>query len=286
MDFVFGVLNQLTLLVVSWATVIGGLYILFDQADKTIQDPARRALTAWIRSIGAPPAHWTLTASMRDTIDAVFGLRALSFRFLTSTAVFSGFVTVALLFGWWAFAPDELSRVEPAMLVAQYVVHLLPMYLAILKTRWLVSRNLDGGSLNVPTLIVWDLVLTFPLYTVLNSAMALLNGNSAVALKLLDPLFTLGALAHWKALNLGGDYVPAEGLLLLTPFATSFGIWLFAGVSMALRGSEQIQTWLTVSRKSLVVDEHPFSALGTVAIGFVTFLFALAAPLIVVLSSD
>jgi len=164
----------------AWATATGGLWFLFDKAEKTLGEGSRLRVVDWVRGQRIGTALESIPAQFAWLFDRVFGERHLSARcFLASSA--ASLVSVAVVCAaWFALAWPMESVVYAAdhevfrltydvtitgliqkggfVLALGLLFNVVPDFVSLLETR-LVLRWM-GRTGSVLRFIALDLVLT------------------------------------------------------------------------------------------------------------------------------
>ena len=164
----------------TWAATTGGLWFLFEKAEKSLGAKGREATTRWFRQARWGEALRSTPAHFASLFDHLFGERHLSLRCFGASAVASGVSVGIVLALWLALAwPMEMITYsvtdEVHLLVYQVslpdllldgatlltlalLLNLAPDFVSLLQTRWLLGRMAKTGR--TARLLLADLALT------------------------------------------------------------------------------------------------------------------------------
>lgn len=265
-------------------TIAAGFIGLFWKADGALSRSAKESLTKLLLGVRVPTAFsWPqIFASM---FDRIFGARHFSIRCILATAVASVFWVLVLTVVWALLRPGEFERwshygwltaLGLGIWIQGMGANVLPDYLSLLETRWIIERMkraatpqsimlwlivdlLASGTIFFIAYFLWVLISVplgiFPISEVLP---AILDSPRILTDKLLplhaDPQYMFGLGA-------------APGIFFYSTFFTSFWVWLYAISQMAVRFAGRSQPGLKFLQWVLPIKEYPMRSLGLVAGG-------------------
>jgi len=158
------------LYLMAWDATTGGLWFLFEKAEKALGEESRAKVVAWLRETDFTRGMESLPDQFALPFDRVFGERHLS-RFCfnrscwASLVTFSGVFALVLLSGprpslagpsqWYNVATVAVLPVFAAALF-----NFVPDYLSLLESRWIIGRLGRGSALRAAALLGLDLFAT------------------------------------------------------------------------------------------------------------------------------
>ncbi len=180
-EFVVGGLTAdagLELYVFAWAATTGGLWFLFEKAEKALSEQSREIVVDRIRGADFTTSFESIPAQFALLFDRVFGEKHLSWRCFFRSAIASTAATFIVYSASVSLSPfliTEYLRVEGvsvgilslttvglAAAVGAIWQNVLSDYLSLLETRWAI-RWVDRGR-SVPFVLVADLLMTFSIF--------------------------------------------------------------------------------------------------------------------------
>ncbi|WP_415922664.1 hypothetical protein [Tateyamaria sp. SN6-1] len=216
----------------SSVAVIGSIVAMFWKGDDAISDEAREALSKALQRLEVRLTPQSFGEQYIGAFNQVFGENHLSVRSFLHCMLVS-FVSVTVLYGLWAsFAPDResVSSVIIGLLFAALFFNVLPDYVSLWQTRWVLNRLTGVNSTLVQFLwLIADLICTaFIFFFVSGLVMVLAFLPTAGGIEEMIVAFMLPFLFF----SSGGDAplgaMPELMPLFYSTFVTSLWIWLLA----------------------------------------------------------
>lgn len=281
--------------IASWASVTGGVWALFERAEKVVRDDVRDAISRWLRNLdpGGALANWP--AQFAAVFDRVFGERHLSWRCFGRSCVAS-FVFVAIVtFLWVALRPTlftafiQSARFDKDMfsvLSFVVIVNLIPDYLSLLETRYVIRwMRFSHSTVRVFFLLVFDLAATAVIF--LGSLAVFLTfflilGDTGLSIgeiagALTEFLSTFVGLA--LPLSVAEPGFASPGIPFYSTFFTSVWVWLYALSGLAVKLTQHLGVGLAFLKRVLDIDNKPLRSIGFVSMMLVTLVY-LIVPLV------
>lgn len=294
-EFVAGGLSvdsSLELYLLSWGGITSGLWFLFDIAEKSLSDTSRQQLRE-IFKFDAGSALKSLPSSFASLFDYIFGDNHWTPKCLAASTLFS-FVGVLVITSL-ALSLDLLninafgSLMEwlPAFLlifVTGIAYNVIPDYVSLLETRWLVGKV--QATKNLVLVLLLDLVLSFVLFIVW---VWLLFVVPPLLLDITNPpvltlewvlgmmTFTGTDTGKGNSFTTGGVF----GIFFYSTFITSIWLWLYAIAVLISRVLLKMNSGLGHVLKATDVETQPFRSLGFVSVLLVSILFLLGLPFVI-----
>ena len=171
-------------------------------------------------------------------------------------------------------APDVILLVT--LLVA--IINLIPDYLSLLETRWVISRmNVTGA---IGGFLALDLVATA--FVSLIPWLVFLVLLGPIPLNRFFSEFIVGALTFEGMMILATAPPEAQplptGIWFYSAFFTSVWVWLYALAGVAVRLGGRAAAWMDRLKSVMDVKEKPFRSMGLAAMVIVTVVFLAALP--------
>lgn len=264
--------------IVAGATLAGFVWTMAGRVEAVLADNTRMEVAIWLldreknaEGLNAKAQNWPSTfASIFDT---VFGERHLTWRCFRRSCLVSACGVVLMFFLWGVVHPDKFIayfRSNPYPLV-EYIpkflfVSVLPDYISLLKSRFLIRFMGKANPLTIAFLILLDFVATLAI---------------AVGTFLLYDYAFIGAehrkddlqiLHEGPTLDSRPGMAPLSAVLYPAFFAT---IWVtLYGVSgLALKFATRIARGLSWLSRKLDIEKKPVQSMGLVASVLVAFVY-------------
>ena len=265
----------------SWLVISGVLWTLFDKAEAATSSEAKQALTAWLMNVKPSEklAHWSSTFG--EAFDSVFGKRHFHWRcFLASTVAsyLSAFIVTLL---WGALRPHSLASIIEHRGIADFafesfvfatILNVIPDYISLLESRFLIQVIARHPSvLRSLSLLALDLVITAAIgFSVVATALYNSGGD-------FDRIIRAGVkLETW-----GGD--PSPSVFFYSTFFTSIWVWLYVLSGVCVKFWNSISYLTEMLKFILNIREKPFLSLGIVIILFITLVFLVVSPFVLLI---
>ncbi len=260
------------------------IYKLFEKGDDLINDDAKLGLAIWILNLKAPERMQSWPALFAHWFDKVFGKKHLTWRCFFRSCLASLAAVLLVTLVWAALRPQELRLIldgfwrapslgELIQSIFLYfvVLNLLPDYLSLLETRFII-KLMSGRDSFVwhALLLVMDAVLTLLIAIALPLALSLLSfafvSSEPVSLKayLTEVLPLTG-----KSTILRGVGAPFLAICFYTAFLTSVWIWFYAVSGFLIKA---LALW-EFAKSKVKLEEKPLTTVGVVTIMLVTVVF-------------
>ena len=294
--------------VTAWAAITGGLWFLFEKAEKALSEEARSRVANWIGEVDVGGSIESIPAQFGLLFDRVFGERHWSracFNRSCLASVLSVVVVWCLMLGAGSYPQGFLARetfmaedVPGWALVAIWGVggvgmmvpfNFFPDYLSLLETRWAIRWMRDSGR-TVLVLVV-DLLMTSVIsFFIMVGMLAALTAVADVFVYFIEGPEAVNLLYYrdlipGMAMSLVGSSPGDEMTFFvrvgfLSAFFTSVWLWLYAASVPLSRVLLRMNSGVGFLLRATDVERQPFRSMGFVSVIIVSVLFAMGLPLV------
>ena len=288
--------------VFAWATATGGVWFLFETAEKALSQDSRVAVVRWVRDTDLRASIESIPAQFRVLFDHIFGERHLAprcfYRSCLATLVALSILlaleaagALALIAQNWEVLEQQtegrpwlalllLPVIAFGMLAVLGILNFVPDYLSLLETRWML--RLMEGKRWFALLLLGDLIFTTILsagamFAITMVAVSLV-GASSQEFGEVPPTFT-DFLFDLMANN---EYSVAYYFVIpfYSAFFTSVWLWLYALSVPLSRLLLRMNSGVGFLLRVTDVERQPFRSMGFVSVIILSVLFALGLPLV------
>jgi len=220
---------------------------VFDWMENHVSDSVIQTVRSWILRFDPAISEGTWPGTFSALFTTLFGKRQWSRR-SACASVLATLCCVSLTELWNAYPPDWQGRL--AVITTAFIINLLPDFLALWQTRYLVDWLGKRPSLWIVPLLT-DLLL-----------------KSGIVIA----LFVTPAPELYHVFIPRQPQIPTgffgDFAVLITSWVAVFGssvwIWIYIGAGLILRILARSPAVIAIARHVLPIDEHPLRALGTV----------------------
>ncbi len=266
--------------------VSGALLAMAWKADEGIGLQFRRDLSLWLEGLDPMAVETSVQRwphHFAALFDRLFGKRHFSWRcFLRSTlASMLSFVLVSLITiqaspAVWAFMQRELGLQGTivSLAIAGVVVNIVPDYVSLLETRWLIrgmqkTRSLIGQLAWLLLDLLFTAIIAYLAGFAAASTLAvLIAGVSGDFVVRIMQLLWIGFIRNLQSLLTFEGGINAQGMLILIPFLTTFltsaWAWLYFVAQFLMRLSAPLRRSLGFLQYALPIEHRPLRAVGVV----------------------
>jgi hypothetical protein len=277
--------------------VLGGIvWKFFKHVGDALNEQTNREIARWLRVkkfetgiISEEADSWPYT--FVKMFDRVFGEKHLSWKcFLRSSIASCIAIAITLLVTFaihnlnWYVAKNIIEEAHLGVVVILLVANVIPDYLSLLETRFLLGFACRSSSpvylmgiLTVDFIVTLYIALvsvTYGLSTVLASTYSGLSTGTLVNPRVLLNAFSpLELYLSLKLLNEPG----VASLWFFPAFFTSIWLWLYAGSGYLLRAARRFDIGLDWFNRTFDIEKKPLQSIGLVAGALVAVLYWTAA---------
>ena len=282
-------IEGILLLLLLWAALTTAIITLFRIMGDTVTPDAKRKFAEWIKSIAAKSTSQTIVESPRwfvEAFDKIFGDRHLSLRCFSRSCVASIMAVFVMTIMWavldptsWLrfFSSEGKSAIFFIFFIALFL-NLVPDYISLLETRWILRRVAHAGIKELIVLLVLDVIITGGIFVcglgILALIIGMVSGESMGVVELVDRLLELLSECIMFQTH---DSPPPVGIFFYSTYFTSVWLYLFLASSIAtklLYSLGRIGNWVMAL---LDIEERPFHSMGLIVVGLLTLAFAIYA---------
>ncbi len=254
--------------------VCGFVWAGFVRLETLLKEDTRKNIASWVRGSkhGDTDSRWPATFGV--VFDRVFTKKHLSWGCFWRSCVASVLAVVlmtAILSVVNSSVRNELWR-DPKVIVGiglgAVVINLLPDYLSLLETRFVLRWMAKGGAgaFKLFGWLIFDAVVTLGIFTTAVLALVLFfRGDPVDVVEFIVP-------ALWSIFGVQNVFA-LWGIFLYSTFFTSVWVWLYAFSGIAVRlvyRAKRIQTFVD---KYFDVATRPLSVMGAVLIVVFTIVY-------------
>lgn len=294
----------------AWGGFTGGIWFLFDIAEKSTPTKTRDQLSQWVKTTEFRPQFEALPARFTALFDLIFGGNHFSFfcfrRSVVVSIIASWFVTTVVysidpmlintMFGQESISsPFDTLAVLGSLGVVALVTNLIPDYLSLLQTRFML--DLAEGGKKLAWVLVFDTLATAAIFLIYMSALfgilAFVGAQALVGdeLEITSAAFWIyysatyiELLSELMSAFVFGSSSPVLNVIVvisfITTFFTSIWLWLYMLTALASQLLLQLNSKVGFLITVVDVDSQPFRSLGFVAVLIVTIIFTLGLPFV------
>ena len=250
-----------------YIAICGFVWLVFVRLEPLLKKDTRDKIASWVSGSKHGDADNRWPATFAVVFDRVFTEKHLSWGCFWRSCVASLLAVVlmtAILFVVNSSVRNFLWG-DPKMILAigvgAGILNLLPDYLSLLETRFVLRWMAKGGAgaFKLFGWLIFDAVVTLGIFTTVVLAFALFLDDDLVAVVDTIVLYLLSIFGAQGMEAVGG-------IFLYSTFFTSVWIWLYVFAGIAVRliyRAKRIQTFVD---KHLDVATRPLSVMGVVLI--------------------
>ncbi|MGB2728400.1 MAG: hypothetical protein WBD09_07970 [Halobacteriota archaeon] len=274
-----------------WAILVGAIIATFRIMEDTATPDAKRKVAVWIKSFAAKSISQTVVESPRwfiEAFDRIFGDRHLTRRCFLRSCGASILAVFVMTVVWAVLDPTSCQRftaeVEHPILFILLILlialflNLVPDYISLLETRWILRKVAQAGIKKLIVLLVLDVIITGGIFVCGLVITGILIGCSEgdpieVVVEFVDEFSEiLNALILFTTVD-----EPPFGIFFYSTYFTSVWFYLFVASSIA---TKLLYSLGRIGNRVLVllkVEEKPFQSMGLIVVGLLTLAFAISA---------
>lgn len=281
-------IEKILSILIAWVTLSGGVYALFYAMEQTANRDAKRKAANWLKSLAKKSISETIIETPKWFIrafDSIFGERHLTWRCFrrscvaSITAVFFMIIIYRLYdsSSWelifFSVGGRSLIGLSAAIIIALFVitliVNLVPDYLSLLETRWILSKAENAGIMRLAMLLILDVIITggifvfwsgISMYVFIRGIMFSEGVHSSI-----DLFFE--KVRYFTQFPIGIYFYAA--------YFTSIWFYLFTASSLVVKVIYSFGRFGNSAIALLDIDKKPFQSMGILAIALLTGFFAL-----------
>lgn len=264
--------------IASWASVTGGVWALFERAEKVVRDDVRDAISGWLKNLDPPKALATWPATFAAVFDRVFGERHLSWRCFSRSCIASLVSVVILTVIWSAIRRADFTAYFNdyphwlgifGIFFGGGLLNLIPDYFSLLESRYVIYRMSGTTSIAaISVFLIVDFLVTGAIFLGGIWLLALIFGGTLAEYSLMELLEISLSFSYRHEL----DMAPL-GIFFYSTFFTSVWVWLYALSGLALKLAQHLGVGLGFLKRVLDIDNKPLRSIGFVSMMLVTLIY-------------
>lgn len=274
-----------------WAILVSAIIAIFRIMEDTATPDAKRKVADWIKSMAAKSVSQTVVESPRwfiEAFDRIFGVRHRTRRCFDRSCVASILAVFIMIIVWAVLNPtawqqflssNECEFVILFILLIALSFNVVPDYLSLLETRWILRRVAQAGIKELIVLLVLDVIITGGIFVcgwgILTLIICMVNGES-VGVFVDVMLEFLNICIQLQPLRDPPDFPPI-GIFFYSTYFTSVWFYVFVASSIAAKLLYSLGRVGNRVMALLKVEEKPFQSMGLIVVGFLTLAFAISA---------
>lgn len=255
-----------------WATLIGGIWVLFLAMENTTSPYGKRKIRNWLKSLITKSISETIIETPRlfiDAFDRIFGDKHLTLRCFSISCVASIMVVFVMNILWHVLSPISITEniIENSLvfLLGALIINLIPDYISLYETRRILHYAEHAGIKRPIVLLVFDLIITGVIFACGFGIIGFLLGVD------------ISSGQFWSEMILFQRFQndPPIGILFYSTFFTSIWMYLFIASSICAKfvySLGHIGNWIMAF---LDVEKKPFQSMGTLIICLISLVFAI-----------
>lgn len=270
-------------IVIIWGTLILVIKGIFELMENTANPDAKRSATDRIKSIAAKSISQTIVESPQwfiETFDGVFGDRHLTWRCFQRSCVASMVAVFVMTVVWVVLNPSSCQQfllykgtdAFRMIFILALVFNLVPDYISLLETRWILRKVAQASMKELIILIVLDAILTGVIFfSGVGIIILIYSVNTGEGIGVCTLLEVLNAFILFR-----GSEIPI-GILFYSTYFTSVWLYLFIAASIATKLLYSLGRTGNKVLALLKIEENPFNSMGLLLIGLFTLAFTIYA---------
>lgn len=276
MDFT---VPQLIVYFAAWFSFIAGIWALFERAEVVLREDVRNRLSLWLRNRFSAAEMQRWPSFFTAIFDSIFGEQHFSWKcFIRSTIASVSAVIIMSLVVWatnehlWdEFLGNGMFSAVMQVLFITLMVNILPDYLSLLETRYVIGYVSRSGIFGRSFLLLADLVATTAIFVVALVIARILGSvifqtDLPFDVLILDVIEEIPEfIVNGSTFRSGGDG-SITGIWFYSTFFTSVWVWLFYLSSLFAKLFRFIGKYFDIDRK-------PLRSLGFICTLIITLLF-------------
>lgn len=265
--------------IVSWLTVITGVFTLFEKASDSLKEESKIAISQWLMNVGMEGGQPNWPTMFVATFDSVFTKRHLSWTcfWRSSLASFFAVILISLLVNALGISTVFQEIISETwlgfffILLVGAILNLIPDYVSLLETRVVIKlMSKKATFFRILMLLLLDLVATNVIFFVIAFIIIvnLINLFTRVAWAWETPGGALGA--YIQGLTFSGKEKDL-GIFIYSTFFTSIWVWLYAFSGFFVGIISKSKSVLDFFKKHLAIEDRPLRSMAFVIVLIITF---------------
>lgn len=268
---------------VTWATIIGGIGYLFEQAEKVVSSATKAAVSRWLLNLDPAGAVTGWPATFATMFDRVFDERHLSWRCFSRSCIASLVSVVVVTFLWGALRPsqftsfftmyirsDDIGWKTIAVFLITAIFNLIPDYLSLIETRYIIQHiNRTHSTIHILAFLTIDFMATATIGfgAIVGGLILITKGNIPVTELISTFIEYALPLSVWETGSM------SLGIWFYAAFFTSVWVWLYVLSGSVVRLLEYLGVGINRLKFVLDVENKPLRSIGFISIVLFTIVY-------------
>jgi len=280
----------------AWATTTGGLWFLFEKAEKALNEESRARVVTWLTTTPFRSGIAAVPDQFAALFDRIFGKEHRSWRCFTRSGLASA-ITISVLFALEASGPGARGLTEvvtanasgndtlliglslPIVFLGTILLNIVPDYVSLVQTRWAIKWA--QRSQRVVSVLFIGFVATLAVSVVF---MFLVSAFAMIALlmdlgpptmeRFVEP-FVSDSPIFQGSRTMIASYAR---IYFLSAFFTSVWLWLYILAWMGSRVLVRMDNGVGFLLRATDVERQPFRSMGFVSVIIASGLFTVGLP--------
>jgi uncharacterized protein len=281
-------MNDVPSMFLGWTALLAGVWFLFEKSESVASQDTKLRIARWLKRLDVDVTTSRWPSTFISLFDSVFGKRHLSWLCFFRSCMASSCVVAMVLLVWAAFHWNSVcimmklgarsSFVFVVLLTVTTCVSLIPDYVSLLKTRYILQRMRGLRSYaRVAGLLALDLLATgclaLGVYAGAWWSFVLLSratGSQPMPLSLLPLVVNTILTGNFGYLFITppgyqGTFRVADGIPLALWFIAAFFTSMWAALYALSVTAVRMAHAFGVARDLLDIEKKPVTSLGWVA---------------------
>lgn len=274
-------------LLVIWATVIGGIWGLFNAMEESSNRKFKTKVSEWLKNLAKESSANLIKIALIffiKSFDRIFGEKHLSFKCFFRSCVASLLAVLIVSIIYFAsnrfeiqkamvwHAPNGLSYISYIFILTLFL-NFIPDYISLLETRWILKKAVGVRIGHLALLLLLDIIFTYAIFyfsTIIIIKLyflLLFKTFLTYAHPELIPIRAVNAFPEFLFLK-KFDFMPGSiGIFFYSAFFTSIWLYLFIISAALIKVSHPILL-ARYMNNFLDIGKKPLSSMGTVLMIF------------------
>lgn len=281
-------LPPILIIIGSYFGMAGGVWALFDRADKALKGEAKKSISRWLTETNPTAENSKWPGQFISIFDSVFGEKHLSWRcfFRSSIASYIAIIILSLVYvairgtesTFFSHTGNFVWSQLLAIFLIGAIINLLPDFVSLLETRYIIQwMSRSKSFLKIFGLLCLDLAV---------SSLLIIGGFILLAciVFLVSLIFDLSTdsfpeiVFHLvgvfeSGLSFKNNDEGNSGIFIYSTFFTSVWVWLYGLSGLVIKTCNKIGQGLNWLKNIFDFENRPLPSLGFVSNLIILFIY-------------